>query len=334
MWKPSTWQNFGTQGSHSRAHNHTKKCDRCQRLVPILKPPVQDLISISSPWPFSQWGIDIVRSLPTGPAQKKLLLVAIDYFNKWVEAEAFSSIKDMDVTQFIWKNIVCRFGIPISIVSDNGPQFDNRAYRNFCQELKIKNLYSTPHYPQSNGLAEASNKTLLTALKKRLDSAKGKWVDELPGVLWAYRTTTRRSTGISPFAITYRMEAIIPTEIGMPTIRSDMPEQENIKLVIKDLDPVDELRESIAICIASYQRRLENSYNKQVKPRTFQLGDLVLRKVFENTANPAARKFQSNWEGPYLITRAGESGSYTLDKLDGTPIPRMWNVMHLKRYYQ
>ena len=113
------------------AANYVKKCDRCQWLAPILKSPVQDLISISSPWPFAQWGIDIVGLLPTAPAQKKLLLVATDYFSKWVEAEAFSSIKDRDVTQFIWKNIVCHFGIPRSIVSDNGPQFDSPVYRNF-----------------------------------------------------------------------------------------------------------------------------------------------------------------------------------------------------------
>ena len=165
------------------AADYTRKCDRCLRLAPILKSPVQDLISISSPWPFAQWGIDIVGPLPTASAQKKLLLVATDYFSEWIEAEAFSSIKDWDVPQLILKNIVCRFGIPKSIVSDNGPQFDSRVYHNLCQELKIKSLYSTPRYPQSNGLAEASNKTLITALKKMLDSAKGKWVDELPGVL-------------------------------------------------------------------------------------------------------------------------------------------------------
>ena len=256
--------------------------------------------------------------------------MATDYFSKWVVAEAFSSINDRDVTQFIWKNIVCRFGIPRLIVFDNGPQFDNRVYRNFCQELKIQNLYFTPWYLQSNGLAKASNKTLLTVPKKRLDSTKGKWVDELPEVLWAYRTIARRSTGISPFAITYGMEAIILTETGMPTIRSDVPEQENAELVLKDLDMVDELRELAVVCTASYQHRLENSYNKRVKPRMFQPRDLVLKKIFKNTTDPGAGTFQPNWEGPYLITRAGESGSYALDKLDGTPVPRMWNVMHLK----
>ena len=194
-------------------------------MSPILKSPVQDLVSISSPWSFAQWGIDIVGPLPTTPAQKKLLLVATDYFSKWIEADAFSSIKDRDVTRFIWKNIIYRFSIPRSIVSDNGPQFDSRVYRDFFQELKIKNLYSTPRYPQSNGQAEASNKTLLTALKKRLDSAKGKWVEELPGVLWAYRTTGRKPTGISSFSLTYGMEAVIPTEIGLPTIRTAHPSQ-------------------------------------------------------------------------------------------------------------
>ena len=101
----------------------------------------------------------------------------------------------------------------------------------------------------------------------------------------------------------------------MPTIQTEMPEQENAELVIKDLDTVDELQESAAVRIASYQCRLENSYNKRVKPWMFQPGDLVLRKVFENTADLMGGKFQPNWEGPYLVTRFEESGSYTLDKL-------------------
>ena len=90
------------------------------------------------------------------------------------------------------------------------------------------------------------------------------------------------------------MEAIIPTEIGMPTIRTDVPEQGNADLMIKDLDTVDELQESAAIRIASYQHRLASSYNKRVKPRTFQPRDLLLRRVFENTADPNEGKFQPN----------------------------------------
>ena len=250
----------------SDAADYVRKCDPCQKMSPILKSPVQDLVSISSLWPFTQWGIDIVGPFPTAPAQKKLLLVATDYFSKWIEVEAFTSIKDRDVTRFIWKNIVCRFSIPRSIVSYNGPQFDRRVYRDFCQELKIRNLYSTPLYPQSNGQAEASNKTLLTALKKWLDSAKGRWVEELAGVLWVYRTTAQKATGVFPFALTYGMEAVILTEIGLPTVRIVMPNPANEESMIRELYTSDELREAAAIRVASYQRRLANSYNKRVKP--------------------------------------------------------------------
>ena len=133
----------------------------------------------------------------------------------------------------------------------------------------------------------------------------------------------RYFTGISPFTLTYGMEAIILTKICVPTIHTDVPEKINAELIIKNLDVVNELRESAAVRIASYHRRLANFYNKRVKPRAFQPGNLVLRKVFENTTDPAAGKFQPNWEG-----------TYALDKLDGTPVPRMWNATHLKRYYQ
>ena len=180
-----------------------------------------------SPWPFAQWVMDIVRPLSVVVDQKKFLFVATNYFTKWVEVEAYTSIKDKDVSKFLWKNIVCRFKIPQTIIADNGQQFDSIAFRTFYSELKIKNLYSTPRYPQRNGQAEATNKILLTALKKRLEKAKEKWVEELPGVLWAYRTTLGRPIGNTPFTLAYGMDAVIPIEIGMPTARTAIQGQRN-----------------------------------------------------------------------------------------------------------
>ena len=130
--------------------------------------------------------MDIVSPLPVVAAHKKFLCVVTDYFNKWVEVEAYANIKDKDVSMFVWKNIICWFGILQAIVANNRPQFDSIAFRTFYSELKIKNLCSTPRYPQSNGQVKATNKTLLSMLKKRLKKAKGKWVDELPRVLLAY----------------------------------------------------------------------------------------------------------------------------------------------------
>ncbi|RVW29552.1 Gag-Pol polyprotein [Vitis vinifera] len=206
---------------------------------------------------------------PSSTCPKKFLLVATDYFSKWVEAEAYASIKDKDVTKFVWKNIVCRFGIPQIIIADNGPQFDSIAFRNFCSELNIRNSYSTPRYPQSNGQAEATNKTLINALKKRLEQAKGKWVEELPGVLWAYRTTPGRPTGNTPFALTYGMDAVIPTEIGLPTIRTDAAKQKDANTELgRNLDWADEVRESASIRMADYQQRHQRITIEKSGPET------------------------------------------------------------------
>ena len=116
------------------------------------------------------------------------------------EAEALANIRDVDVKKFVWKNIVTRFGVPNTLISNNGLQFDSRAFRDFCRDLGIMNRYSTPAYPQSNGQAEAVNKAILNGLKRRLDGAKGNWVEELLNFLWAYQTTPHRSTGETSFS--------------------------------------------------------------------------------------------------------------------------------------
>ncbi|RVW44064.1 Pol polyprotein [Vitis vinifera] len=257
--------------------------------------------------------MDIVGPLPAAPAQKKFLLVATDYFSKWVEAEAYASIKDKDVTKFVWKNIICRFGIPQTIIADNGPQFDSIAFRNFCSELKPELILHTTI--SSKQWASRSHKqTLITALKKRLEQAKGKWVEELPGVLWAYRTTPGRPTGNTPFALAYGMDAVIPTEIGLPTIRTDAAKQSDANMELgRNLDWTDEVRES-AIRMADYQQRASAHYNRKVRPRSFKNGTLVLRKVFENTTEVGAGKFQANWEGPYIVSKASNNGAYHLQK--------------------
>nr|CAN62495.1 hypothetical protein VITISV_027483 [Vitis vinifera] len=302
---------------------YVKKCDKCQKHALIPHVPSETLKPIS------------VGPLPTAPAQKKFLLVATDYFSKWVEAETYASIKDKGVTKFVWKNIICRFGIPQTIIADNGPQFDSIAFRNFCSELNIRNSYSTPRYPQSNGQAETTNKTLITALKKRFEQAKGKWVEELPDVLWAYRTTPRRPTGNTPFALAYGMDIVIPTEIGLPTIRIEAGKQDDANAELgRNLDWADEVRETASIRMADYQQRASAHYNRKVRPKSFKNGMLVLRKVFENTAEIGAGKFQANWEGPYIVSKLSESGAYHLQKLDGTPLLRPWNVSNLKQYYQ
>ena len=105
--------------------------------------------------------------------QLKFLVIGIDYFIKWVEAEALATITEKNIRNFVWRNIICKYGIPRVLVSNNGKQFDNSAFRDFCTELGIKNHNSSPAYPQANEQVEVTNRSLLKIIKTRLEGAKG-----------------------------------------------------------------------------------------------------------------------------------------------------------------
>ena len=132
---------------HREAQEYVRKCDQCQRFAPNIHQPGGELNPLSSPWPFAQWGLDIVGPFPKAAGNKRYLVVGTDYFTKWVEAEPLANIRDVDIKKFVWKNIVTRFGVPHTLISDNGLQFDSKAFRRYCCELGITNRYSTPAYP-------------------------------------------------------------------------------------------------------------------------------------------------------------------------------------------
>ena len=197
--------------------------------------------------------MNIVGPFPKTAGSKKYLLVGTDYFTKWIEVKPLSSIRDVDVKKFLWKNIVTRFGIPYTLISNNGLQFDSKSFRRYCCELGITNRYSTLAYPQGNGQAEAVNKVIVSGLKKRLDDAKGRWVEELPHVLWLYRTTPRRSIGETPFSMSYGAEAVILLETGFLTLRTQsFNPSDNDELLERSLDLIEERRESAMVQLAYY----------------------------------------------------------------------------------
>ena len=133
------------------AQSYVKACDKCQRFSNLIRQPSEELSPMTAPWPFAQWGLDIMGPFPTALKQLKFLVVGINYFTKWVEAEPLATITEKSIHTFVWRNIICRYGIPRVLVSDNGKQFDNSAFRNFCSELGIQNHYSSPAHPQANG---------------------------------------------------------------------------------------------------------------------------------------------------------------------------------------
>ena len=144
----------------------------------------------------------------------------------------------------------------------------------------LSKIFNTRN-PQSNGQAESSNKTIINSLKKRLDKAKGRWAEELPAVLWAYRTTSRTSTGETPFSLVYETEAMIPVEAGVPSLRYKWSREEtNNEGLQLNLDLLEERREQALIRITAYQSRATKFWNKHIRERQFKVGDWFLGKCF------------------------------------------------------
>ncbi|WVY91024.1 hypothetical protein V8G54_036538 [Vigna mungo] len=276
------------------------------------------------------WGMDIVGLFPLGPAQKKFLLVAIDYFTKWVEAELLATITARQVQKFCWK-LICRFGLPQKIITDNGRQFINWKLEKFFADLGIKHATSSVEHPQSNGQVEAVNKTIVAELKRRLGDKKGIWVEVLPEVLWAYRCTPHGTTGETPFNLTYGTDAMLPVELGEPSLRRSIEDLRlnDIELRVK-LDTVEERRDRAVLRAEACRRMVERKYNTKVRPRNFQEGDLVWRKTGDARRQAAHGKLAAKWEGPFKITQVLGNGAYRLTKLDGNRVTNTWNASHLK----
>jgi len=112
----------------------------------------------------------------------KYLVVAIEYFTKWIKAEQVAQITAHKITHFVWKNIVCRFGVPKRFVSNNGTQFASQQLGKLCSEVGIKQVFASVEHPQTNGQVESVNRILLRGLKRRLEKAKGTWAEEVPRI--------------------------------------------------------------------------------------------------------------------------------------------------------
>ena len=226
--------------------------------------------------------------LPIGKSQCKFIIVAVDYFTKWAEAEPLATITEQKIRNFLRRSIICRFGIPRALVSDNGKQFDNLKFRDFCAELRIKNYYSSPAHPQSNGQAEVTIRTLKAALKTKLK-------EYLPEVLWAYRTTRKSATQETPFALAFGTEAVASIEIGLKSLRIKLASVEhNGEALCLNLDLLDEKREQVLKHTEDYQRKTARYYDQKVKPMSYKPGDLVLKKLLPARKNPAHGKLGPN----------------------------------------
>ncbi|GJX96063.1 reverse transcriptase domain-containing protein [Tanacetum coccineum] len=186
---------------------------------------------------------------------------------------------------------------------------------------------------QSLSIAHKWAVHLSEGIKARIGRERAGWVDELPNVLWAHRTSLKQSNGETPFSLTYESEAVIPAEIGMPTHRTMMiREDENEDELRLNMDLLQERREAVAIREAKYKTKMEQYYNQKVRPTSFKPDEYVFQRNEANRVEDQG-KLGPKWEGPYRVTEAYQNGSYKLQTMGGKEVPRTWHVINLRKCY-
>jgi transposase InsO family protein len=208
-------------------------------------------------------------------------------------------------------NIIHRFGVSNSIITDNGTQFTGKKFLDFCEDHHIRADWAVVAHPMTNGQVERANGMILQGLKPRIYNDLNKfgkrWIKELPSVVWSLRTTLSRATGFSPFFLVYGAEAILPTDLEYGSPRTKAYDNQSNQTNREDsLDQLEEARDVALLHSARYQQSLRRYHARRVRPRGFQVGDLVLRLRQDAQGH---HKLTPPWEGPFIIVKILKPGT-------------------------
>jgi transposase InsO family protein len=311
-----------------------RSCQGCQFYARQTHLPAQALQTIPITWPFAVWGLDLVGPLQKAPGGFSHLLVAIDKFSKWIEVRPLTSIRSEQIVAF-FTNIIHRFGVPNSIITDNDTQFTGKKFLHFCEDHHIHVDWAAVAHPMTNGQVERANGMILQGLKPRiyndLNKFDKRWMKELPSVVWSLRTTPSRATGFSPFFLVYGAEAVLPTDLEYGSPRTKAYDDRSNQTSQEDsLDQLEEARGMALLHSAWYQQSLRRYHARGVRPRGFQVGDLVLRLRQDARGH---HKLTPPWEGPFIIAKILKPATDKLSNDQGEVYSNAWNIQQLRRFY-
>jgi len=316
-----------------------KGCQACQKFGKIQMVPASVMNPIIKPWPFRGWGMDMIGKInPPSSKGHQYILAITDYFTKWVEAVPMRSVSSKDVINFVKEHVIHRFGIPQTITTDGGSVFISQEFRKFADDMGIKLIRSSPYYAQANGQAEASNQSLIKLIKRKIDEHPRRWHEVLSEALWAYRISCHGATKTSPYHLVYGQEAVLPWEVMAGsrriTFQNDLTAEEYAALINDNVEDLTELRLWSLEKIKENKAKVARAYNKKVKPKEFQVGDLVWEAVLPlGTKDATYGKWSPNWHGPYRVNQVLSGNAYMLEELYGAKFPVAVNGQHLKKHF-
>jgi transposase InsO family protein len=229
------------------------------------------------------------------------------------------SVTSKDVTNFIKEHVIHRFGIPQTIMTDGGSVFRSEEFRMFTADMGIKMIRSSPYYAQANGQAEASNKSLIKLIKRKINEHPWCWHEVLSEALWAHRISCHGATKTSPYHLVYGQEVVLPWEIvassGRIEFQNDLTAEEYAALMNDNVNDLMKLRLWSLEKIKENKAKVAHACNKKVKLKELQVRDLVWEAVLPlGTKDAAYGKWSPNWHGPYRIDQVLPGNAYMLEE--------------------
>ena len=256
-----------------------RSCHACQIFDSKTRRPPTPLQPVVAVGPFSKWGIDFMTCNPTSTRGHGYIIVAVDYFTKWAEAMPTLNNSGETTTLFFFNHVVSRFSVPQAIVTDHGSHFRNHMMVELAAKLELSHDNSTPYYPKADRPGEVINKVLKCMLQRMIGVHKQDWHLILYSALWAYRTSVRNATRFTPFQLVYGLEAILPVQCEISSLKLTvnlLTETSEEEARFLELIQLDETRRDVASANEAHKKRVKAQFDKNVKPRVFLEGDLVL----------------------------------------------------------
>lgn len=317
--------NFFWPSMYQDVKDYVKACTICQRFeAPRNMNDVICRIPISGI--FQRIALDFVGPLEMSKSGNRYLLVATEYLTRWPLARALKTANANDVCQFIYEEIICQFGCPSVILTDQGTHFQNRLVKQLCETMLIRHSTTTAYNPQCNGMVERFNKTLCRGIAKMILQTRDHWDQQIHSVLFAYRMRVHSETGFSPYYLLYGREATLPREViqRIEEFSNVTPNEEHM------LDQrLEDLQNSYAarLQVVDEQRAISLSIKNPLEP-----GDLVY--LYRSaTAASKSNKMKHLWGGPFIISRKIYDSVFTLKTLSGREIPNYFSSKKLKKVY-
>lgn len=256
------------------------------------------------------------------------VLVVSDYFTKWTEAFALPDHRAQTVAEVLVTQVFLRLGTPLILHSDQGPEFRSELMKNLCWLLDVKMTKTAPYHPRSDGQVERFNRTLLAMLSKLCDERIEDWDDHLPYVMCAYRSTLNDSTGSTPNRMMLGRETRMPIDLIMPDLDVEGPYRCPVEYVEWVSEAMRENYSRAREHLGKVAIRQKRYFDKRASPRSFRVGDWVLRLYPPNVSH---NKLGFNYTGPFLVLKQVGEVSYLIQR-EQSSSPITVHVDDLKPY--